>query len=42
MLYQYKREPLNNEEVNKLINFCDISRGKFVTRILLDATLTLS
>ncbi|MDO9555169.1 MAG: hypothetical protein Q7J40_01125 [Atribacterota bacterium] len=29
MLYQYKREPLNNDEVDKLINSCDTSPGKF-------------
>ena len=41
MSYQYKREPLNNDEVDKLINSCDTSREKFVIRPPLDATLTL-
>jgi len=42
MPYQYKREPLNNDEIDKLINSCDTSQGKFVTWPLLDKTLTLS
>ena len=29
MVYQYKREPLNNDEVNKLTNACNIFREKF-------------
>ena len=27
---QYKREPLSNDEIDKLINSCDTSREKFV------------
>ena len=42
MPYQYKREPLNNDEVDKLINSCGISREKFVIWSLLDTALTLS
>jgi hypothetical protein len=30
MPYQYKREPLNNDEANKLTNTCNTFRGKFV------------
>lgn len=30
MLYQYKREPLNNDEVDKLTNACNTFREKFV------------
>ena len=36
MPYQYKREPLNNDELNKLTNSCDTFREKFVIRLLLD------
>ena len=39
---QYKREPLNNDEVNKLTNSCDTSREKFVVWTLLDTGLRLS
>ena len=42
MLYQYKREPLNNDEIDKLINSCDASREKFIIWSLLDTALTLS
>ena len=42
MPYQYKREPLNNDEVDKLINSCDTSREKFVIWPLLYTALTLS
>jgi len=42
MLYQYKREPLNNDEVNKLINDCNTFREKFVIWTLLDTGLRLS
>jgi len=40
--YQYKREPLNNEEVNKLTNACSTFREKFVIWTLLDTGLRLS
>jgi len=40
-MYQYKREPLNNDEVDKLINSCDASREKFVIWPPLDAALIL-
>jgi len=40
--YQYKREPLNNDEVNKLINACSTFREKFVIWVLLDTGLRLS
>ena len=36
MPYQYKREPLNNDEVDKLINACNTFREKFVIWTLLD------
>jgi len=36
MTYQYKREPLNNDEVEKLINACNTFREKFVIWTLLD------
>ena len=42
MPYQYKREPLNDDEVNKLINACDTFREKFIIWILLDTGLRLS
>jgi integrase/recombinase XerD len=42
MPYQYKREPLNNDEVDKLINACDTFREKFVVLTLLDTGLRLS
>lgn len=32
MPYQYKRESLNNDEINKLINSCNTSREKFVEK----------
>jgi len=38
---QYKRESLNNDELDKLINFCDTSRKKFVIWPPLDAALIL-
>jgi len=41
MSYQYKREPLNNDEVNKLTNFCSTFQGKFVIWTLLDVGLRL-
>jgi integrase/recombinase XerD len=42
MSYQYKRGPLNNEEVNKLTNACSTFREKFVIWTLLDTGLRLS
>ena len=30
MLYQYKREPLNNDDMDKLTNACNTFREKFV------------
>jgi len=36
MLYQYKKELLNNDEIDKLINSCGTSRGMFVIWPLLD------
>ncbi|MGB6370482.1 MAG: hypothetical protein WBF68_05565 [Atribacterota bacterium] len=42
MPYQYKREPLNNDEVDKLTNACSTFREKFVVWTLLDTGLRLS
>jgi len=42
MPYQYKREPLNNDEVDKLTNACNTFREKFVIWTLLDTGLRLS
>ena len=42
MSYQYKREPLNDDEVNRITNACDTFREKFVVRTLLDTGLRLS
>jgi len=42
MPYQYKKEPLNNDEVDRLINACDTFREKFVVWTLLDTGLRLS
>jgi integrase/recombinase XerD len=42
MPYQYKREPLNNEEVNILTNACSTFWEKFVIWTLLDTGLRLS
>ena len=42
MPYQYKREPLNNDEVNKLTNSCSTFREKFVIWAFLDTGLRLS
>ena len=36
MSYQYKREPLNSEEVNKLTNSYSTFREKIVVWALLD------
>jgi len=40
--YQYKRKPLNNDEVDKLTNACNTFREKFVVWSLLDTGLRLS
>ena len=42
MPYQYKREPLNDDEVNSITNACDTFREKFVVWTLLDTGLRLS
>jgi len=42
MPYQYKREPLNDDEVNRITNACDTFREKFVIWTLLDTGLRLS
>ena len=42
MSYQYKREPLNNDEVDKLTNACNTFQEKFVVWTLLDTGLRLS
>jgi len=42
MPYQYKREPLSDDEVNRLTNACDTFRKKFVVWTLLDTGLRLS
>ena len=42
MPYQYKREPLNDDEVDRLTNACDTFREKLVVWMLLDTGLRLS
>ena len=42
MPYQYKREPLNDDEVDKITNACNTFREKFVIWIFLDTGLRLS
>jgi len=42
MPYQYKREPLNDDEVYKITNACSTFREKFVIWPLLDTALILS
>jgi len=42
MPYQYKRELLNDDEVNRITNACDTFREKFVIWTLLDTGLRLS
>ncbi len=42
MPYQYKREPLNDDEVDKITNACSNFREKFVIWIFLDTGLRLS
>ena len=42
MLYQYKREPLSDDEVNRLTNTCDAFGEKFVIWTLLGTDLMVS
>jgi integrase/recombinase XerD len=42
MPYQHKREPLNDDEVNRIINACNTFREKFIVWTLLDTGLRLS
>jgi len=42
MSYQYKREPSDDDEVDRLTNACDTFREKFVVWTLLDTGLRLS
>jgi integrase/recombinase XerD len=42
MPYQYKREPLSDDEVNRLTNACEIFQEKFVIWTLLDTGLRVS
>jgi integrase/recombinase XerD len=42
MPYQYKREPLSDDEVNRLINACEKFEEKFVIWSLLDTGLRVS
>jgi len=42
MPYQYKREPLSDDEVNRLINACETFEEKFVVWTLLDTGLRVS
>ena len=42
MPYQCKREPINNDDANKLTNSCSTFREKFVIWTLLDTGLRLS
>jgi len=42
MPYQYKKEPLDDDEVNKLTNACETFREKFVVWTLLDTGLRIS
>jgi len=37
MPYQYKREPLSDDEVNRITNACEVSEG-VVFRTFLDVT----
>lgn len=39
MLYQYKREPLSDHEVNRLISPCEIFEERFVVWTFLDTGL---
>ena len=42
MPYQYKREPLSDDEVDRITNACNTFREKFVVWTLLDTGLRLS
>jgi len=42
MPYQYKREPLNDDEVDRLTNACETFREKLVIWTLLDTGMRLS
>ena len=42
MPYQYKREPLSDDEVNWLTNACETFEEKFVIWTLLDTGLRVS
>ncbi len=42
MPYQYKREPLNDDEVDKITNACNTFREKFVVWTMLDTGVRLS
>ena len=42
MPYQYKREPLNDDEVNRLTNACETFKEKFVIWTFLDTGMRLS
>ena len=42
MPYQYKREPLSDDEVNRLTNACETFEEKFVVWTLLDTELRVS
>jgi len=41
-MYQYKREPLNDDELNRLTNYCNTFKERFVILVLLDTGLRLS
>ncbi len=42
MAYQYKREPLSNDEADKLMNACNNFREKFIIWTLLDTGLRVA
>ena len=41
-MYQYKREPLSNDDANKLINACKTPREKIIVFTLLDTGMRVS
>lgn len=41
-MYQYKREPLSNDEANKLINSCQTAQEKIIIFTLLDTGMRVS
>jgi len=41
-MYQYKREPLNNEEIDRLVNACKNLKEKLVVWTLLDTGMRVS